>query len=293
MSNLTPEQRPDRNGNIVTRWVKSFKNWKSAERTPLPPPAPIYPDYGVEDYRSGYRENQPEQKDPALKPPKMDSESRRSLFTEAYDTLAIIENAEHYSGYDSTCSDNIDYVIDYDPDLMRKVISYCADDAQQNLFMQQVFGNQHISPNANNRYDYGYRREQSQKQLDGRLDRLRKSMIIGSAALRLFATNQDKDWSHVYGLTYIDAVVKDLAPETGASDEKVRACTSIAYIHGAHKTGGGGDKLGVSQSEIEFFTDNLDRIEPFIPQLLERKTTGVEIVRDMINGASVLSEGAL
>lgn len=284
MSNLTPEQRPDRNGNIVTRWVKSFKNRKASERTPLPPPAPSY---------DSYRETPPEQEATALKPPKMDFEPRRSLFTEARDALAIIEDAEYYGGHDSTCSDNIDFVIDYDPELMRKVISYCEDDTQQNLFMQQVFAHQHISPHAGNRSNYGYRREQSQSQVDGRLDRLRKSMVIGAAALRLFATNHEKDWTRSYGLTYLDLTVRDLAPEVGASEEKLRACTAIAYVHGAYKHGGGGGQFGITQSEIEFFTDNIDQIEPFIPQLLERGTTGIDMVRDMINGASALSEGAL
>jgi hypothetical protein len=260
MSNLTPEQRPDRNGNIVTRWVKSFKrDSRKANRIPAP----------------------------AVTQPQVSPDVNTSLYREA---LAMLQrNDGHKQGL---CYTNTKFVIDHQTGLLRQVLDVCRADENHKDFWSRRFSNQYVAPQVGeNGWEHGG--GPSEPLVNAKLERVRKTLITTNEASRLLAKDDEDPAFRVRAMYYIDAAATRLA-STSPSEQRLRACALIAYIHGVPQGRVFADNLKVPEDQINYFVENLDRIRLFAPQLLARNTTDIAFVKDMIEGTSAaLAEGAL
>lgn len=257
MSNLTPEQRPDRNGNLVTRWVKLFKR-DSKEASHIPSPAVIRSQAG--------------------------SSVDADLMEEACDILQRKDGHKY-----GLCRTNAKFVITHQPDLMRQVLDLCWADESHKEFWGRRFSNQYVAPQSDS---YGWDDGEPPASLTKiKLERVRQALIANDETSRLFTEGDDSD--RRYGMMYyFDAAATRLAA-ADLEEQRLRACVLIAYIHGAHQEIFA-DQLNVPEDQIDYFAEHLDRIRLFAPQIRARKTTDIAFVRDMIEDTSAaLAEGAL
>lgn len=258
MSNLTPEQRPDRNGNIVTRWVKLFK--RDSRGANIPSPATIQP-----------------QEAPDV---------NATLRAEAY---AVLQRDDgHRAGL---CYTNTKFIIDHDPDLMRQVLDMCLADEAHKGFWGRRFSNQYIAPQVAEIHDWEDETPPASL-TKKKLERVRKALITNDEVTRLFTEGNDADYRY-RAMYYLDAAAIRMAYKD-SSEQRLRACTLIAYIHGVHQGRIFADNLKIPEDQIDYFVENLDRIRLFAPQLLARNTTDVAFVKNLIEDTSAsLAEGAL
>jgi hypothetical protein len=257
MSNLTPEQRPDRNGNIVTRWVKLFKR-DSRKANTIPSPAVIHPQVAPD--------------------------AHDGLSKDAYALLRRDDGHKYGLFYT-----NIRFVIAHQPDLMRQVLDLCCGDESYKEFWGRRFNNQYVAPQSDS---YGWDDGEPPASLtEMKLERVRQALIANDETSRLFTEGDDSN-SRYRMMYYFDAAATRLA-SADPSDQRLRACVLIAYIHGVHQEIFA-DKLKVPEDQIDYFAENLDRIRLFAPQIRARKTTDIAFIRDMIEDTSAaLAEGAL
>jgi hypothetical protein len=300
MSNLTPEQRPDRNGNIVTRWVNAFKGRKAAARTPIPAPVASASSYSGnhyysngDDYSDNYvsdsgrpRKNTP----PPRRQPLTDAEreERRAMSWAAHRVL------DRNDSYERTCSNNIDFVIDHAPELMQEVVDACSGNKNISEFLIAKFNHQQISPKVGYDTSYDpYGKEFSPERVSKKLAKVKASLVVAPKADSLFTTEDTFDMSHHHAIYFLDRAVEHYVKEAEFSPERIQACTTIAYIHGVHIQHIGADDYEPGDDEIAFFVENADRIEPLIPTLFERRSTDVELVRSLMESSPALAEGML
>jgi hypothetical protein len=258
MSNLTPEQRPDRNGNIVTRWVKLFKRDRR-EANHIPAPVAT----------------------PPQEVPSVDAD----LMEEACHILQRKDGHKY-----GLCRTNAKFVITNRPELMRQVLDLCWDDESYKEFWGRRFSNQYVAPQIDH---YGWDDWSSvpESLTENKLERVRQALIANDETSRLFTEGDDPN-SRYRMMYYFDAAATRLA-SADPSDQRLRACVLIAYIHGVHHEIFA-DKLEVPEEQIDYFAENLDRIRMFAPQIRARGTTDIAFVRDMIEDTSAaLAEGAL
>lgn len=111
--NLHPEQRPDKNGNIVTRWVRSFR--RKPASAPLPAPALSLP-----------TEHRPAVNRAVEAPSGMTREERIAKTQEALSTLFPNGTREHYGKYeydydaDERLEGNIAFLLKHDPEALSR-----------------------------------------------------------------------------------------------------------------------------------------------------------------------------
>lgn len=253
MSNLAPEQRRDRNGNIVTRWVNMFKR---DNRGTVSIPSPVI---------------QPQEA----------PDTNTALRVEARDVLHREDGHRIDLSYTNT-----HFVIDHEPNLMRQVLAACWADKDHKEFWSRRFSNQYVAPQELSRGETC-----SEARIEESLGRIRKTLVTTNEASRLL---NDIDLNARYSaMYYLDAAATRLA-STDYSEQRLRACTLIAYAHGVHTGNIFPDNLKIPEDQNDYFVENLDRIRLFIPQVLARKTTDVEFVRELIEDTSpALAEGAL
>lgn len=203
----------------------------------------------------------------------------------AWDAYNLLHRDDENPG--GICIRNIEFVVQNDPDLTRRVIAECTDEEKKD-FWSRRFSNQYVAPQA------GEYEPSLVWLIEKKLNRVRQSLVTVSAASSLF-TSEDRN--HMFfessAFYYVDGLAVRLASE-GASEERLRACTAMAYIHGVHRRDIFPDAVNLPASEIDFFVANYSRIKPFIPHLFARRSTDSGFIRTMIGGDTpVLAEGAL
>lgn len=210
------------------------------------------------------------------------TEAEKVLSWEAH---SLLYREEENPG--GNCLRNVEFLVKNAPDLMRQVIADCADEEKKD-FWSRRFSNQYVAPqDAEYEPAPGWLTKK-------KLERVRQSLVSVSAASSLF-TAEDRD--HMFfessAYYYVVSLAVRLASED-ASDERIRACTAMAYIHGVHRRDIFPDNVRLPASEIDFFVEHYSQIEPFVPQLFTRRSTDSSFIRTMINGDTpVLADGAL
>lgn len=290
MNNLTPEQRPDRNGNVVTRWVNAFKNRKTAARKPIPAPALSDVAADEDDYSHNYSDYALPHRNaqrPRRRLTDAERDERRELSRTARSVL------DRNDSYERICSANIDFVIDHDPKLMQEVLDACSGDKEISEFLIAKFNHQYISPSGYGEYYDADGNEFTPEYVSMKLAKVRTALAVAPKAKSLFTTDDVEDVSHHHAIYFLDRAVAHYVNESEAPADRLQACTTIAYIHGVHLQDIEPDEFTPGDDEIDFFTENAAHIEPLVQTLLERRSTDVELVRSLMEGSPALAEGML
>lgn len=299
MSNLTPEQRPDRNGNIVTRWVNAFKTRKSGTRTPIPAPVAAVSSYSAnhyysngDDYSDNYVSDAERQRKNAPPPRKhltdAEREARREMSWKAHRAL------DRNDSYERVCSNNINFVLDHDTELMQEVVDACSGNERIREFLIAMFNHNHIAPNAgHNTYYSAHGREFTDESVSKRLAKVKVALVVAHQAVSLSTTEDESDMSHHRAIYFLDRAVGHYVKESETPVERLQSCTTIAYIHGVHRQDIAPEGFDPGDEEIDFFVENADRIKPLVQTLFERRSTDMELVRSLMDSSPSLAEGML
>lgn len=309
---LTPEKRPDKNGNIVTRWIKSFSRGKTVREMPAPT-------LSHKPERLSFDESA------ALRQKERDEQDRRraEVNTKVALTKEVLfppktlhyGNAEDYE-YDSHSRDrtreNLEYLIRHAPDLLQRVLDTVQSKDEARPLFGHIIRHSQIAPGRGHSY-YDYEgsaspKEPTEAQIQSRLMIIREALVVHTLVSRLsesgFLSGSDltEDGQR--------AIVNDLRSATETvlarkhlvsfNDDDIEAVATMMYVTGAHE-----DRMfAVNQMSNTIYDDNsediaylvsrITEVRDIIPLLAERKSCDRELVASLLDfPSSALVEGVL
>jgi len=255
-----PEQRSDKNGNVVTRWVRSFTK-KGATK---PIPAPISPARSTVPM-TGYRDQQYKE---------LSQQLRESL----------------NFGERSNIQPSLETIARYDPLLLDRITESIEADPAFNLeFWAEMFGNKHIISDADpQRLEYMLEKCYAAFVINPLVQRIADSgWHLGRD---VYSAMQIGD--------VVDAISRGKITEN--FDETIGAVTMIAYVKQLHldASWSATDGKYVTYSEIleeaKYIATRAEEVETILPELLKRGVFDRGSIDALLDApVRVLMEGAL
>lgn len=312
---LQPVKRADKNGNIVTRWIRSFR--KSAEpTTPLPAPElkvtdsskPYYHQfnlaleesrreqlsgydpYGDDDIHIDYKEVDRLQKE-------INAETERVKTILFPDGNTYRDNDREYNP--ESLRENLSLLIRHAPELLDKVIASC----NRNEMLERDYWANLISSSTL----YPTSARETNESVDHFLNYYRVSLGTISCMNRLKDEGLplvSNDWETVSIWKYqsqVDALLEThRSMGKSFSEETAEATALFAYIRDwYHLTpfdirDTPSVRYEANKEDIEYMAQNLESVYSVLPELLSRGVTDSDLIKAMIESpASVLNEGEL
>jgi hypothetical protein len=265
MGSLIPEQRPDRNGHLVTRWVRTFN--AQDKKTPIPTPSLT---------------SQPVNE---TRPQTLTAPERDQLVADAKSTLTTgVSNQRINVSQLEKMHAAVYFLAEEAPELLQRVVEQSREDNGAQKFLSSIFTNKNIAPSSgvHNYWDG----TSTGKTPPRGLGIVRTALVVSSLGAHL-----GLDQSEMYGLN--TAVRSFSFNDQNPDDEHIRAYAAIAYARGTHDSGFDTDTRAVTDSELDYFAQNMDRIESFLPQIAARRSSDPAMVAVMIGNSQPLAEGSL
>lgn len=260
MSSLIPEQRPDKNGTLVTRWVRSFAKKSSSKAIPAPPVGP------------------------ALNPLPPDREKQyKDLSRNLQDTLKF--------GSIKSIDSGIETIARCDPYLLdRMTESIAADPEFQSMFWAEMLGNKHLDIGASpDKLESILEKFRATFAINAMLDRI--SERSGNQRNDVFDAFKMLDVVHAITIGKVGDENFDTA---------ISAVTAVAYIKKLHGDVlvTGPDGMPVKYSDVwEEAQDIVSRAEDvgdILPELTRRGVFDRGIIDTLLEApAPTLREGSL
>lgn len=260
MSNLIPERRADKRGNIVTRWVRSFKK-KPTQSLPAPWPSLAMPD---------------------LKGNPLRAEITR---------LCHVLQPSELLTPSSLLTSNVAYIAKRDPELLERITVASESDSEERDYWEHRLGR---GPNLTNKS-----RNEQRYTISGLKNAFVIHSVlqrIADSGGDITPSGKDRMGmdAMVNGIILTDGEITD-PPE-----QLVEAVTLIAYIKGLHtpdswdhEDGGYMTFAGIS-SDAGYIGGRLDEVEAMLPELRARKAfdrATIEALRD--SPSQVMRDGEL
>lgn len=260
MSNLIPEQRSDKNGNIVTRWVRSFTRRDSAKTIPAPVVASISAVPMTEDTETQYKE----------------------LTEVLQETLKF--------GTRSQIPDSLETIARYDPELLDRITDSAMNTVMEREFWAEMFGNKHIISDAD---------PKRLKDMLGKcrsalvVNRVVK-MVADDSGWKI---NGDAFGALHIG-DVVDSITRGKVDEN--YDATIMAVTMISYVKQLHLDAAWSesDNSYVDYDEVlkeaKGIATRAEEVEVILPELIKRKAFDRETIDALLDHpVPVLLEGAL
>lgn len=259
--NLTPEKRPDRNGNVVTRWVRSFNKFTPVE--PLPaPPSPV-----------------------SRKTEKVNAARTKLVASGIYST----SNASRAGDYSEL---NLRLLLNYSPELFEAVMeSVDLRGSEKYCWQQLIMRTQNQPGTSRDQFLLPYRCSLIGYPMMNRIAEIDPRFYPMRNGIQDSMMRMD-------GLM---RVVLQPVSETGTeiSDETIEAVAMFVYVGGLYdnpKRIEYVDNLFYADNErdIEYLASRIEEARDILPLLSERKTVSREVVESLLDNPSpALREGAL
>lgn len=258
-NNLVAEKRPDKNGNVVTRWIRSF----TARDTAKSIPAPTAPSVR------------------ALRPAPM-TEQRKRQYMDLARTLRA--NAEF--GNINNIAPSLEMIAKYDPDLLDRIEeSIHATDSQIDFWTGEMTSQVGLN-------------EEFPEQIKSMLDRHHAAFVINPLIKRI-ADNGGNITSNLMTASTIGDVVSAITSRKVEDnfDETIAAVTMIVYIKRLHVGGLLAADYATYPRLLEdakYIATRVDEVERILPELYERKAYDRETIDMLLDAPSPsLMEGLL
>jgi hypothetical protein len=259
--NLTPEKRPDRNGNLVTRWVSSFSRTTAAQ--PLPaPPAPV-----------------------SRRTEKVDAARAKLVASGIYST----SNASRAGDLSDL---NLRLLLDYSPELFEEVMESVTLGGGEKYCWQQLIMRSRKQPGTSRDQFLlpyrcsliGYPMMHRMSEIDPQFVPMRNGME--DSMLRMDGLMR---------------TVLQPVSETGTtiSDETIEAVAMFVYLGGLYDTPKrieyeGNSSYADNERDIEYLASRIEEVRGILPLLAERKTISREVVESLLDAPSTsLRDGIL
>lgn len=260
MSNLIPEQRPDKNGNLVTRWVRSFTKMVSAK----PIPAPVAPARSMVPM----------------------TEAREKQYKDLSEYFRECLNF----GTRSNIEPSMETIARYDPELLDSIAEAVEDDPKfAGEFWAEMFGNRHIIGDASpKRLEEMLEKCHAAFPVNTMVKRIADSG--GNIGSDVYSAMQFGD--------VVNSITRGKIAEN--FDETIGAVTMITYVKQLHLGGSwsAADDEHVTYSEIlkeaKYIATRAEEVEAILPELLKRGVFDRESIDALLDApVRVLMEGAL
>lgn len=260
MSNLIPEQRPDKNGNLVTRWVRSFARRDSAKAIP----APVAP--------------------ARTTVPMTDARERQ------YKDLSQSLRESMSFGTRSNIEPSVETIARYDPELLDRITEAVKTNPEfEGEFWSEMFGNRHIVSDASpKRLEEMLEKCRAAFAVNPLVKRIAESG--GNLSSDVHSAMQIGD--------VVNSITRGKVHEN--FDETIGAVTMIAYVKQLHMdaswsaTDGGYVSYTDILEEAKYIASRADEVEAILPELLKRKAFDRTTIDALLDApVRVLMEGAL
>lgn len=260
MSNLIPEQRPDKNGNLVTRWVRSFGKKRSPKPIPAPPSSP------------------------SLGALPSDREKQYK------DLSKVIQDALQFGSMDNI-EVSVETIARYDPQLLdRMTESIAADTEFQSMYWSEMLGNKHFNIDANpDRLEDTLEKFRATFAVNSMLDRI---------ADRSGNTKNDVYDALSMGDT-VHAITRGKVPDKDF-DATISAVTAVVCIKqltldfSVTTVHGGPMKYSDVWNEAKYIVSRAHEVGDILPELVKRGTFDRGTIDALLAApTSTLREGSL
>jgi hypothetical protein len=260
MSNLIPERRADKRGNIVTRWVRSFNNKDSAKNIP----APVAPVRSIVAM----------------------TESREKQYKDLSEYLRECMSF----GTRSNIEPSVETIARYDPELLDRITEVVEDGSEfEGEFWSEMFGNRHIVSDASpKRLEEMLEKCHAAFAVNSLVKR-----IAGSGG------NLDGDYLSAMQIgDVVNSITRGKVHDN--FDATIGAVTMVVYIKQLHldASWSATDNAYVSYSEIleeaKYIASRAEEVEAILPELLKRNAFDRKTIDALLDApVRVLMEGAL
>lgn len=254
-NNLVADKRPDKNGNLVTRWIRSFGGRNTAMTIPAPA-APSLP--GEHKLRSV----------------RMTEEREQQYMYVARKLRVTLE-----FGNRNNIEPSLETVAKYDPDLLDRIEKSVDSSDFDSRYWAEVFGNQ------------AGLSDEFPKHLENMLRRHHASFVVNPLVQRIAASGGGLG-GDVFSAMQIGEVVDNITRGKPIEDfdETIAAVTMIVYIKKLHIGASWSDAENqrVTYSQIledaKHIATRVDEVERILPELYQRGVYDRETI-DILLGA--------
>lgn len=262
MNNLTPQIRPDKNGNFVTRWVNPFRNTSSSKPSPIPVvTTPLRSAVPVTEERE-----------------------------KQYKELAQVLRENMTFGDISEIEPSLKTIARYDPELLDKITHAVESNPLfESEFWAEMFGNRHVISDV------------SPKRLEEMLEKCNAAFPVNSAVNHLASKGGDIA-TDVYTCMQMGDLVNSITRGrvTGDFDSTIAGVTMIAHIKQLNNASSwaaiDGDVVTYTKilDAAEYIASRKEDVYAILPELMKRGSFDRETIEMLLDApASAMMNGAL